>query len=96
MVALARLWLPTCPRLPHAPLPPAHPPPACLPPIDSIRDITGSEKIIQKTSSIQIADRNSYKKVAMYNYTIFIYISDMTVLYHKRRTGHSIFQICIS
>ena len=32
MVALARLWLPTCPRLPP-------------PPIDSIRDITGSENI---------------------------------------------------
>ena len=37
MVALARLRLPTLPASP--PPPPAHPPP-----IDSIRDITGSEK----------------------------------------------------
>ena len=37
MVALARLRLPTRPRLPH-------PPPARPPPIDSIRDITGVGK----------------------------------------------------
>ena len=38
MSALPRLWLPTRPqRLPHPP--PTHPPP-----IDSIRDITGTEK----------------------------------------------------
>ena len=56
MVALARLRLPTFPRLPPTPLPP---------PIDSIRDITGTEKTIQKTSSIQVACRNSYEMIAI-------------------------------
>ena len=37
MGALTHLWLPTRPRLP--PAPPTRPPP-----IDSIRDITGTEK----------------------------------------------------
>ena len=45
MVALTRLRLPTFPR----------PPPTRPPPIDSIRDIAGT----QKTSSIQVACRNS-------------------------------------
>ena len=44
MVALARLRLPTRPRLPPTPLPPTHPPPARPPPINSIRDITGVGK----------------------------------------------------
>ena len=38
MVALACFWPPTRPRL-------LHPPPARPPPIYSIRDITGTEKI---------------------------------------------------
>ena len=58
MIALAGLRLPTRPRLPHSP--PTHPPP-----IDSIREFIGSEKLSQKTSSIQKADRNSYKMLAM-------------------------------
>ena len=41
MVALAYLRLPTRPRLPQ-------PPPARPPTIDSIRDITGAEKIYLK------------------------------------------------
>ena len=49
MGALPRLWLLT------------HPPP----PIESIRDITGVEKNHQKTSSIQVACRNSYKMLAI-------------------------------
>ena len=32
------------PSASHPPLPPPHPPPARPPPIDSIRDITGTEK----------------------------------------------------
>ena len=35
------------------------------PPIESIRDITGAEKNYQKTSSIQVAGRNSYKQLAI-------------------------------
>ena len=54
MIALARLWLPTLPP------PPAHPPP-----IDSIRDITGTEKNYPKTSIIQVACRNSYEMIAI-------------------------------
>ena len=47
------------------PLPPAHPTPL-PPPIESIRDITGAEKkTIKKTSSIQVACRNSYKMLAI-------------------------------
>ena len=65
MVALAHLWLPTRPHLPPAAPTSLHPPPVHPPPIDSIRDITGSEKIIQKTSSIQVAGRNSYKIIAI-------------------------------
>ena len=38
MGALPRLWLPTRPHRPP------HPPPTRQPPIDSIRDITGTEK----------------------------------------------------
>ena len=51
MGALPRLQLPT-----H----PTHPPP-----IESIHDITGAEKNHQKTSSIQVACRNSYKMLAI-------------------------------
>ena len=45
---------PTRPPSSHPPtlLPPAHPPPTRLPPIDSIHDITGTEKNVSKTSSI--------------------------------------------
>ena len=89
MVALTRLRFLTRPGSPH-------PPPARPPPIESIRDITGSEKIIQKTISIQVAGRNSYEMIAIYVTTLSIYISGVTVLYHKRRIVHSIFQIRIS
>ena len=75
--------------------PPPRPPPACPSPIDSIRDITGSEKLSHKTSNIQIADRNSYKMIAIQLHYLYN-ISGLTVLYHKRRTVHSIFQIRIS
>ena len=45
---------------------PPPPPPSRPPPIDSIRDITGTEKkTIQKTSSIQVARRNSYEMIAI-------------------------------
>ena len=46
MVALARLQLPTCPRLPL-------PPQARPLPIDSIRDITGSEKLSKKSAAFK-------------------------------------------
>ena len=57
----------TPPSAPHRPNHPPHPPP-----IDSIRDITGAEKTIWKTSSIQVANRISYEMIAIYvrNYTI--------------------------
>ena len=53
------------PSASHPPPPPPHPPPARPSPIDSIRDITGTEKNIQKTSSIQVACRNSYEMIAI-------------------------------
>ena len=59
MAALTRLQLPTRPRLPP-------------PPIDSIRDITGAVKIYLKTSSIQVACRNSYKMIASRITALFI------------------------
>ena len=39
----------------------------CPPPIDSIRDITGTgtEKTISKTSSIQMSSRISYERIAI-------------------------------
>ena len=49
----------------HPPPPPPHPPPVRPPPIDSIRDITGTEKTVSKTSSIQVACRISYKLIAI-------------------------------
>ena len=49
----------------YPPPPSPHPPPTRPPPIDSIRDITGTEKTIQKTSSIQVACRNSYEMIAI-------------------------------
>ena len=55
----------TCLRLPTHSYRPPHPPPTRPPPIDSIRDITGTEKTIQKTSSIQVASRNSYEMIAI-------------------------------
>ena len=55
----------TCLRLPTRPHRPPHPPPTRPPPIHSIRDITGTEKTIQKTSSIQVACRNSYEMIAI-------------------------------
>ena len=48
------------PSASHPLLPPSHPPP-----IDSVHNITGSDKTYSKTSSIQIADRNSYKMIAI-------------------------------
>ena len=48
---------PSAPYLPPPPTPPT--------PIESIRDITGAEKNNQKTSSIQVAYRNSYKMLAV-------------------------------
>ena len=56
MGALTHLRLPSSPHRPPHPLPP---------PIDSIRDITGTEKTIQKTSSIQVACGNSYEMIAI-------------------------------
>ena len=53
MGALTCLRIPTCPHHPPHPLP------------DSIRDITGTEKTIKKTSSIQVACRNSYEMMAI-------------------------------
>ena len=50
------------PTHPHRP---PHPPPTRPPPIESIRDIKGAEKNHQKTSSIQVACRNSYKMLAI-------------------------------
>ena len=50
---------------PHLPPPPT--------PIESIRDITGAEKNHQKTSTIQVACRNSYKLLATYITTLLIY-----------------------
>ena len=51
----------TPPSAPHpTPLPPTHPHP-----IESICDITGAEKKPSKTSSIQVACRNSYKMLAI-------------------------------
>ena len=83
------------PSASHPLPPPPHPPPARPPPIDSIRDITGTEKTVWKTSSIQVASRISYKVIAKklhYSYQL----PDVTVLCHKRSTVHSIFQISIS
>ena len=48
MGALPRLRLPT---RPHPPPTRPHPPPTRPPPIESIRDITGTEKTAPKTSS---------------------------------------------
>ena len=46
---------------PMAPQPlPTHPPP-----IDSICDITGAEKTVSKTSSLQVASRISYERIAI-------------------------------
>ena len=59
-----------CFNPPSASHPP--PPPPRPPPIDSIRDITGTEKTIQKTSSIQVACRNSYEMIASYITTLII------------------------
>ena len=59
MGALFRLRLPTRPHRPP------HPSPTCPPPIELINDITGAEKNYQKTSSIQVACRNSYKMLAI-------------------------------
>ena len=55
----------TPPSAPHLPPPPTPPSPTRPPPIESIRDITGAEKNHQKTSSIQVACRNSYKMLAI-------------------------------
>ena len=52
-------------RLPTRPHSPPHPPPTHSPPIESICDITGAEKNYQKTSSIQVVCRNSYKMLAI-------------------------------
>ena len=82
VLLLESKWLPLSP---HPPLPP--PSPARPPPIDSIHDIIGTEKFIQKTSSIQ-----ELVQIAIY----IVYLSGVTILYHIRRTGHSIFQIHIS
>ena len=54
-----------CFNPPSASHPPPHPPPAHPPPIDSIRDITSTEKNHPKTSSIQVACRNSYERIAI-------------------------------
>ena len=59
MGALTRLQLPTRFHLPP------HPLPTRPPPIDSICDITGAEKNHPKTSSIQVACRNSYEMIAI-------------------------------
>ena len=59
MVALARLQLTTHPRLPPTPLSSAHP-------LKIQSMILQAVKIfIQKTSSIEVAGRNSYKMIAI-------------------------------
>ena len=53
-----------CPLSPNgcfAPPSAPHPPP----PIESIRDITGTEKTASKTSSFKIASRISYEMIAI-------------------------------
>ena len=71
---------PSAPHRPPHPLLPTHPP------IESICDITGAEKNHQKTSSIQVACRNSYKM--LYNYTINII--HLAWLYCTTREGQRI------
>ena len=67
---------------PPAPIPPPSP---ARPPL--IHDIMGTEKFIQKISSIQ-----ELVQIAIY----IVYLSGVTLLHHIRRTGHSISQIHIS
>ena len=80
------------PSASHPPPPFPHPPPARPPPINSIRDITGTEinhlKNQQHSSSL-------YKLIAKKLHCSY-QIPDVTVLCHKRSTVHSIFQISIS
>ena len=83
---------PTAPQLPPTPTPPSFRPPT---PIDSISDIKVAEKTIKKTSSIQVACRNSYKMIAILLH-YFYKISSLTAIYHQRSTVHSISQISIS
>ena len=66
MGALPRLRLPPAPTTHPTRL---HPPPTRPPPIESIRDITGTER---KTSRIQIASRVSYEMVATYINALFM------------------------
>ena len=72
IVAIAHPQLPTFPHLPT---------PARPPLIDSIRDITRTEK----TSSIQIAHGISYKMIAMYVYSYTICTLHLAWLYHTTR-----------
>ena len=59
MGALPRLRLPTHPH--HPP----HPPPTHPPPIESIRDISGTEKNCLKNQQLLIASRISYEMIAI-------------------------------
>ena len=51
--------------LPHLRLPSHPPPPPTPPPIDSIRDITGTEKICLKNQQLLIASGISYEMIAI-------------------------------
>ena len=61
----------TLPSAPHSPPQPISPPPTRPSPIDSICDITGAEKTIRKTCSIQVASRISYEMISHIT-TLFI------------------------
>ena len=85
MGALPRLRLPTRPHRPP------HPPPTRPPPIESIRDITGTEKTASKTSSFKIASRISYEMIATYITVLFI--QDIWRDYIEPQERHNAFNI---
>ena len=84
---LTCLWLPTCPHL-LPPPPPAHPLyTQCV----ILQELI---KTVQKSSSIQVACRNSYNYEIIAKQLHYLFkISGVTVLYHQRSTVHSNFNI---
>ena len=85
----------TPPSAPHLP-----PPPTSIP-LRPTHTLCNQSVILQelkknylKTSSIQVTCRNSYKMIAIYLHYLYN-IYGVTVLYHKKRTVCSIFQISI-